>query len=109
MSQPDLLLQLALFIPNYLPVPPNGDTITNSNHPVFQWDGKIGAGFNSSRFFGGIFFSAAAVYHNDRKVATLNINARGSYQAFIGYHFLAPKAIRSSYDKVYEKIYKKKS
>lgn len=85
---------------------PTGDIITHSNSPVFLWDGNVGIGYNVRRFFAGAYLSVFGSEYKQQHTTVINSNTRSAYQLFIGYRFLAPKFLRTDYDKVEKAIFK---
>ena len=83
---------------------PFGDVISRRARPVFQWDGRLGLGYNGPRFYAGGYISAASVSYRENKIIAATYNAKATYQLFAGYRFNAPKFLRSTYDKVYDYI-----
>lgn len=69
--------------------------------PIYQWDGKFGAGYNGERFFAGTYFTAVSAKYSQGLTTSQNQNANVFVQLFVGFRLKAPKVISNTYNKIF--------
>jgi hypothetical protein len=69
--------------------------------PIYQWDGKLGFGYNSHRFFAGSYLTATSAKYAQGLTSAENQNADVFLQLFVGFRLKAPKFISNNYKKIF--------
>jgi hypothetical protein len=76
----------------------------NQHNFIFRMDGRVGAGYNSRRFFAGAYMNVAASSYNQQHSSVVTEDDRVAVQAFIGYRLQAPKWMKATLDKLTKKV-----
>jgi hypothetical protein len=79
---------------------PAGNITTNTRSPVYQWDARIGVGYNAQRFFFGSYFTTSSSKYTQGMTTAVNEDIRLFLQVFAGFRLSAPKFIKKAYDKI---------
>jgi hypothetical protein len=74
--------------------------ITSSQGPVYQWDGRLGIGYNGHRFFTGLYLTAKSATYAQGLTTAVTQNGNIFFQLFAGVRLVAPKFIRKTYDTI---------
>jgi hypothetical protein len=81
----------------------NGEEISNNDtNYTLNFDGHLGLGYNSNRWFGGGFFRLLTTTRKETTIVNYD-TFRTHFQVFIGYRFGAPKFLKKQADWVEEK------
>jgi len=83
---------------------PTGYEHDHLKSPIFQLDGRVGAGYNGERFFGGGYITLTASSYEEQGSAVTVGDGKSFYQLFIGYRFRAPSFMTKTYDDVNKKV-----
>lgn len=79
--------------------------VTRQTNPIFRLDARFGIGYNSERFFIGVYnHGFVTTYKQNRSVAVTDLS-RLAYQVFLGYRINAPKFLKKEIDRA-EKLMK---
>ncbi|MET0464258.1 MAG: DUF4421 family protein [Chitinophagaceae bacterium] len=70
-----------------------------NNGPVYQWDAKLGLGYNGHRFFAGTYLTAGAAKFSQGLSTATQQDATVFFQLFAGIRLQAPKSIDRIFDK----------
>jgi len=70
--------------------------------PIYQWDGKLGIGYNSHLIFAGTYLSIMSAKYAQGLTTAENQNANLFFQIFVGFRLKAPKFISNSYKKIFK-------
>lgn len=70
--------------------------------PIYQWDGRVGFGYNSHRFFAGTYLSAVSAKYSQGLSSAENGNANLFFQVFAGFRIKAPRFISNRYNKLFK-------
>jgi len=70
--------------------------------PIYQWDGKLGFGYNSHRFFAGTYLTATSAKYSQGLTSAENQNGDVFLQLFVGFRLKAPKFISNNYQKIFK-------
>lgn len=76
----------------------------NQSNAVFRLDGRAGAGYNTRRFFAGVYVNASAAAYNQQRSSVVTENDAASFQLFIGYRLAAPQWLRKPVHKIEQKL-----
>ncbi|MBO9658539.1 MAG: DUF4421 family protein, partial [Chitinophagaceae bacterium] len=68
--------------------------------PIYQWDAKLGLGYNGHRFFGGAYMTAGAAKFSQGLTSATQQDATIFFQLFAGFRFKAPKFLDKALDKL---------
>ncbi|RYY37933.1 MAG: DUF4421 domain-containing protein [Sphingobacteriaceae bacterium] len=80
-----------------------GEQLTDySKGPVFQWDGKLGLGYNGHRVFAGTYLTAISSKYSQGLTTAVSQDAQLFFQLFVGLRLKAPKALNKAYDNVFK-------
>ena len=83
---------------------PEGTVYTDYFSPVYRLQERIGVGYNSRKFFGGVDISLLQSLRNENGNAVqLNTN-RNYFQVFVGYRFTAPAFLKKKASQVEDLI-----
>lgn len=89
---------------NKIIVKQDGVKITDiDTNYTLNFDGHLGLGYNSNRWFGGGFFRLLTTTRKETTIVNFD-TFRTHFQVFIGYRFEAPKFLKKQADWVEEKI-----
>jgi hypothetical protein len=80
----------------------NTDAGFSQRGPIYQWNGKLGFGYNSRRFFAGSYLSMLSAKYAQGLTAAENQNVNLFFQVFIGFRLKAPRFISNSYQKIFK-------
>lgn len=80
---------------------PTGNSSFNSRGPVYQWDGKFGAGYNGHRFFAGSYLTANSAKYAQGLTTAVNQEVSIFFQLFAGIRLTAPRFINQKIEKVF--------
>ena len=69
--------------------------------PVYQWDGRLGFGYNGHRLFTGAYLTAVSSTHAQGLTTAVNQDAEIFLQLFLGIRLNAPGFIQKNYEKVF--------
>jgi hypothetical protein len=69
--------------------------------PIYQWDAKLGLGYNGHRIFTGAYLTAISSQYAQGLSTAVNQNASVYLQLFFGVRLIAPKFIQKTYAKVF--------
>lgn len=69
--------------------------------PIYQWDGRIGMGYNHHRYFLGAYITATSSTAAQGLSSALIADGHVFFQLFAGIRFTAPKFLRKNYDKIF--------
>jgi len=72
-------------------------TSNNDTNYTFNFDGHLGLGYNSNRWFGGGFYRLQTTTRKDTEIINFD-TVRTHFQVFIGYRFGAPKFLKKQVD-----------
>ncbi|MCF6223248.1 MAG: DUF4421 domain-containing protein [Flavobacteriaceae bacterium] len=81
----------------------NGTIKDKDTNYTLNFDGHLGLGYNSSRWFGGGFFRMLSTTRKETQIVNYD-TFRTHFQVFFGYRFDAPKFLKKSADWAEEKI-----
>jgi hypothetical protein len=70
------------------------DIITQSNAPVFRFDGRGALGYNGRIFFTGCIINVTGISFEQGGTTAINTDTGGSYQIFAGIRLNATKILR---------------
>lgn len=73
---------------------PEGNIRTNQNNFVIRWDGQTGVGYNSERFYSGLYASVSGMRYKQENTAAINAETRLYYHLFFGMRFEAFEALK---------------
>jgi hypothetical protein len=68
-----------------------GDIITNQDNFIFRWDAKTGFGYNTNRFYTGLYSTISGERYKQENTTVVNSRTRIYYHFFVGYRFDPPK------------------
>ncbi|MCG2613548.1 DUF4421 domain-containing protein [Terrimonas sp. NA20] len=68
--------------------------------PAYQWDAKLGLGYNGHRFFGGAYLTAGSAKFSQGLTSATQQDAAIFFQLFAGLRFKAPKFLDKALDKL---------
>lgn len=79
----------------------NGEKISSSQRgPLFQWDARLGFGYNGHRLFSGAYLTATSSKHAQGLSTAVEQEASIYFQLFLGLRFRAPGLLRKHYPKI---------
>jgi len=81
----------------------DGEIIDKDTNYTLNFDGHLGMGYNSSRWFGGAYFRMLTSTRKETTIVNYD-TFRTHFQVFFGYRFDAPKFLKKSTDWVEEKV-----
>ena len=88
---------------NKITVKIDGDKVSsNDTNYTFNFDGHLGLGYNTNRWFGGGFYRLQTTTRKDTEIVNYD-TVRTHFQLFIGYRFGAPKFLKRQVDWVEKK------
>jgi len=79
----------------------NSGQITSfrNNGPVYQWDAKLGLGYNGHRFFAGTYLTAGGAKFSQGLTTATQQDATIFFQIFAGFRLKAPPFMDKAFDK----------
>lgn len=78
----------------------NGEIYKDHNNgPIYQWDARVGLGYNSRRFFAGTYLVAGAAKFSQGLTTATQQDAAVFFQVFAGVRLHAPKFMDRAFDK----------
>jgi len=80
----------------------DGNYSENDTNYTLNFDGHLGLGYNSNRWFGGGFFRLLTTTRKETTIVNYD-TFRTHFQIFIGYRFGAPKFLKKEVDWIEEK------
>ncbi len=80
----------------------NGQVTDNDTNFTFNFDGHLGLGYNSERWFAGSYFRLLSTTRKETTIVNYD-TFRTHFQVFIGYRFKAPKFLKKQVDWIEEK------
>jgi len=84
---------------------PAGDITTKQNNFVFQWDAKVGIGYNDKSFYTGLYGTLSETEYGQENTAVRNFEKRIYYHVFVGFRLQAPEFLRQDVAKIESKIH----
>ncbi len=81
----------------------DGEITSNDTNYTLNFDGHLGMGYNSSRWFGGAYFRILSTTRKETEIVNYD-TFRTHFQVFFGYRFDAPKFLKKSADWVERNI-----
>lgn len=69
--------------------------------PIYQWDGKLGLGYNSHTFFAGSSINAVSAKYSQGLTSAENQNTDLFFELFVGFRLKAPRFISKNYKKIF--------
>ncbi|KAI9463064.1 hypothetical protein F5148DRAFT_1313503 [Russula earlei] len=78
-----------------------GDESFLNKGPIYQWDAKLGFGYNGRHFFAGSFLSATSATYAQGLTTAVSGDAAVYLQLFAGIRFNAPRFIRKTFDNLF--------
>lgn len=69
--------------------------------PIYQWDARVGMGYNRHRFFAGAYITATSSTAAQGLSSALIADGHIFLQLFAGIRFNAPAFLRNNYDKIF--------
>ncbi|MBL7712315.1 MAG: DUF4421 family protein [Chitinophagaceae bacterium] len=79
---------------------PAGNIHSTINSPIYQWDARLGFGYNGHRFFCGTYGTALSSRYTQGLSTAVNRNIMVSLQLFLGIRIGEPKALGRLYKKI---------
>lgn len=79
----------------------NGEMTDNDTNYTFNFDGHLGLGYNSERWFAGSYFRLLSTTRKETTIVNYD-TFRTHFQVFIGYRFKAPKFLKKQVDWIEE-------
>jgi hypothetical protein len=76
------------------------DSFTNRG-PIYQWNAKLGLGYNSHRIFSGVYLTATSSKYSQGLTTAVNQDATIFFQLFLGIRLATPKIIRKKIDNIF--------
>jgi hypothetical protein len=83
---------------------PDEKIYTDYFSPVFRLQERLGIGYNSRKFFGGVDIAMVQATRDDHGKAVQQNSSRNYFQVFIGYRFNAPAFLRKKTSQVEDLI-----
>ncbi|MDC9723361.1 MAG: DUF4421 family protein [Urechidicola sp.] len=80
----------------------DNEVMSSDSDYTLNFDGHLGLGYNSSRWFGGAYFRMLTTTRKETEIVNYD-TFRTHLQVFLGYRFDAPKFLKKSADWVEEK------
>lgn len=80
----------------------NDEFVDNDTNYTLNFDGHLGLGYNSNRFFSGAYFRLLTTTRKNTVIVNYD-TFRTHFQVFIGYRFDAPKFLKKEADWIEEK------
>jgi hypothetical protein len=74
----------------------SADVKTNQDNLILRGDGKVGIGYNGSKFYTGLFASMAGTQFQQENTTAMNTETRIFYHLFFGMRFNAPKFLKGN-------------
>lgn len=78
----------------------SGNNITKQDNFIFRWIGKIGIGYNSSRFYTGLFTDFSGASYEQENTTAINNELRIVYHLFFGLRLNSPRFLKQEIDKI---------
>jgi hypothetical protein len=69
--------------------------------PIYQWDGRLGMGYNQHRFFAGAYLTATSSTSAQGLSSALIADGHVFFQLFAGIRLNAPGFLRKNYNKIF--------
>lgn len=79
---------------------PAGNIHSTINSPIYQWDARLGFGYNGHRFFCGAYSTVLSSRYTQGLSTAVNRNIMISLQLFLGIRIGEPKPLGSLYKKI---------
>jgi len=83
---------------------PDGDVITHQDNFILRWQGKAGIGYNSSKFYSGLYTTLSGTSYYQENTTVSNYETRVLYHLFIGMRITSPKFVKKNVNKIEDKI-----
>ena len=79
---------------------PGGAVTGNTNSPIYQWDARLGLGYNGHRFFCGTYCTALSAKYTQGLTTAVNRNAILTFQLFAGIRIGEPAFLSRIFKKL---------
>ena len=83
---------------------PEDTYITHQNNLMFQWQGKLGLGYNGRKIYSGIFAIVSETQYKQEHTTANNFETRVFYNFFFGIRLNSPKSIKRNFDNIEDKF-----
>lgn len=82
----------------------NDNSITYQNNLLTQWQGKLGLGYNSKKFYSGLFATVSDTNYKQQHTTATNTETRVFYNLFLGLRIDSPKFLKRNVTKIEDKL-----